>query len=143
MKKIIIILILFVIAVTNIKSQTGVTSYPMPAGLSSPKYNIKIDGVGNKWVAFGRMGLGKFDGASWTIFDTLNSTIPSNQIHDIAFDVSNNVWVTTKKGLAKFDGTTWTIFNVLNSGLPDDSTTCVTIDNSDIWNKLLKKKKYH
>ncbi len=131
MKKIIFLLILFVTIVSNIKSQTGVTTYPMPPG--SFRYDLKVDGLGNKWVAFRTTGLAKFNGSTWTVYDTLTSNIPSNQVNGIAFDISNNVWVATIKGLAKFDGSIWTTYDVMNSGLPDDSVSCLYVDNTDIW----------
>ncbi len=132
MKKIILLLI-FASYATISKSQTGVTSYALPAGITNPRNTLKIDATGNKWVAFGKIGLGKFNGSTWTMYDTLTSNIPSNQVNDIAFDPANNVWVATTKGLSKFDGAIWTSYNVMNSGLPDDSVSSVYTDNADIW----------
>lgn len=133
MKKIISILIVFVTIVSSAKSQTGVTTYPIPTGFSPIRYDLKVDDTGNKWVGFRSNGLGKFDGTTWTIYDTLSSNIPSNQVNGITFDAANNVWVGTIKGVAKFDGSVWTTYNVINSGLPDDSVSCIYADNTDIW----------
>lgn len=131
-KNVLLINVLILVALTTF-AQNGVTSYTLPTGWNQYRNCLKIDASGNKWVGFSRMGLGKFDGNTWIMFDTLNSTIPSNKINDVAFDASNNIWVATIKGLAKYNGSAWTTYNVSNSGLPDDSVSCLFIKNSDIW----------
>ena len=129
MKKIIFLLIVLVTIVSSSKSQ--VTTYAMPPG--SWRFDLKLDGLGNKWVAFRTTGLAKFNGTAWTVYDTLTSNIPANQVNGIAIDPSNNVWVATIKGVGKFDGSVWTTYNVMNSGLPDDSVSCLFAHNTDIW----------
>lgn len=111
----------------------AVLSYPLPTGSSSVRNVLKIDAAGNKWVGFRWIGLGKFNGSTWTTYDTLTSNIASNQVNDISFDPSGNLWVATIKGVSKFDGTIWTTYNVSNSGLPDDSVACIFANNTDIW----------
>jgi hypothetical protein len=75
----------------------------------------------------------KFDGTSWSVFDTTNSGIPSSIVNDIEFDSSGNAWCATRKGISRFDGSNWTNYTKLNSGLPSDSTYCVFIHSSNIW----------
>ncbi len=126
---------LFIVAIaTNSAGQNGVTSYPLPTTGSNFFRNcLKIDAAGNKWVGFRNIGLGKFDGTTWTMFDTLNSNIPANAVNDVAFDASNTMWVATINGLAKYDGATWTTYTTINSGLPSDSISCLFVHNSEIW----------
>nr|MBA3970809.1 hypothetical protein [Bacteroidota bacterium] len=131
MKKLIFQLFTLIVFVSNSIAQSGVTSYTAPTDPIT--YDLKIDASGNKWVGFRKLGAGKFNGASWTTYDTLTSGIASNQVNSIAFDPTGNVWLGTIKGVSKFDGTTWTTFNVINSGLPHDSVTSIYIDNTDIW----------
>jgi hypothetical protein len=133
MKKYFLFLLLFATVIIDCKSEPGVTDYSLTSTTLSPRNTLKIDAAGNKWIAFWFSGLGKFDGTTWIMYDTLTSSIPSNTVNDIGFDPSNNVWVATIKGLAKFDGTTWTTYNVMNSGLPNDSVLCVFTDGSNIW----------
>lgn len=132
MKKHLLTFLLTLTFAINCKSQ-AVVSYPLPTGTHFPRNVLKIDALGNKWVGFHRIGLGKFNSGVWTTYDSLTSNIPSNQVNDIAFDASNNVWVATIKGVSKFDGSIWTTYNVINSGLPDDSVSCVYVNNTDIW----------
>jgi ligand-binding sensor domain-containing protein len=107
---------------------------------------VTIDQLGNIWIGIGPArpawwsgeGLVKFDGTDWTVYDTLNSDIPSNHISCIIIDDYNNKWigtnidhVTHEGGLAKFDDTNWTVYNESNSGLPHDMIGCIVIDQYD------------
>jgi ligand-binding sensor domain-containing protein len=49
-----------------------------------------------------RWGLSKFDGVNWTVYNTLNSGLPNNDVTAIAIDKQGNKWIGTKKGLALF-----------------------------------------
>jgi streptogramin lyase len=110
----------------------GLSTYPTPA-LGQFKNAIEVDASGNKWVAFKRIGLGKFDGSTWVMYDTISSSIPSNHVNDVAFDASGNVWAATIKGLAKFNGSTWTTYDLAGGFIPDDSVTCVSVSGVDVW----------
>ena len=77
---------------------------------------VAIGGDGNKWISCGC--LVKFDGTNWTLYDSLNSGLPSKHIYSIVIDSAENAWIGTYRGLAKFDGTDWTVYNISNSGLP-------------------------
>ena len=73
---------------------------------------VKEDKDGNIWIASDK-GLQKLDGNRLFIYNTSNSSVPSNRISKIAFDNSDNLWLATspsfgEKGmLVKFDGTNW------------------------------------
>ena len=119
-------------------SQNGLTSYPMPPGYPFAQVQFKnvlaIDNAGNKWVGFRDIGLGKFDGANWTIYKTANSAIPSDNVTALAVDAANNIWVgTLKNGLAMFDGTNWAVYDKSNSAIPSDSIYSLAINGSDVW----------
>jgi hypothetical protein len=102
-------------------AQNGLTTYAMPTGYTPSQLQWKsalvIDNAGNKWVGFQNIGLGKFDGTTWTMYDVSNSLLPSNKVQALAVDASNNIWIGTDNGLAKFDGTNWTVFTAGNSGI--------------------------
>jgi type IX secretion system substrate protein len=118
-------------------AQLGNLAYPVPPGYTSQQVrnrnDLKADANNNVWVAFKLIGLGKFNSGAWTIYDTTNSPVPSNEIHALEFDNSNNTWAGTKSGLAKFDGFSWNIYNTFNSGLLSDNITGLRSDGNDLW----------
>jgi hypothetical protein len=73
-------------------------------------------------------GLLKFDGVNWTVYNTSNSGLPSNDVSAIAIDGQGNKWIGTGWGLAKFDGVNWTVYKTSNSGLPGDWVWAIAID---------------
>ena len=61
-------------------------------------------------------GLVKFDGTTWTVYNTGNSGIPNDNVTTIAVDGANNVWLATwTGGLSRFDGSTWTTWTSSNA----------------------------
>lgn len=129
---------LFIIAFAiNVSAQNGFTSLGSPTGYTTSQLNNKnalvIDNTGNKWVAFQKIGLGKFDGSNWTMYDVSNSSLPSDTVNALAVDGANNMWIGTLRGLAKFDGSNWTIFNISNSSIPADNVISVAVNGTDIW----------
>jgi len=68
--------------------------------------DIAIDGLNNVWIATSA-GLTKFNGSTWTTYNSLNS------INSIAIDSNNGIWVTNNYVLYKFNGTD---FNVIDQG---------------------------
>ena len=111
---------------------------------------IAVDEFNNKWIGTGGWweaynsdtdgeGLTKYDGTYWTIFDTLNSAIPSNDITCLEIDASGNKWIGTSDGFAKFDDTNWRVYNEANSGLTNNSIYCVTVDRYE--NKWIGTKR--
>lgn len=103
-------------------------------------YDIAQDTSNNIWLAT-HQGIAKFDGTFWTIFNTSNSVLTTNNISSVAVDDSNKVWFGTHYnvgswnggGLYKYDGT-WTVYDSLNSPLPSNSIGGVSFDNSgNLW----------
>ncbi|MCX6143539.1 MAG: T9SS type A sorting domain-containing protein [Ignavibacteriales bacterium] len=83
---------------------------------------MKVDKRGNIWEA-SNQGLGKFDGTKWTVYNTSNSPLPTNNVARLAFDYQDNLWLSTlpstssEKGrLMRFNGTNWTTFYVTDAG---------------------------
>src|SRR5258706_8179431 len=118
-------------------SQNGVTMFNMPTPYTNLQIGYKnalaIDNAGNKWIGFNSIGLGKFNGTNWTMFDISNSLIPCDTVNALAFDASNNIWIGTNNGLAKFDGTNWTIFNTSNSNIISRHIISVVVQGNNIW----------
>ncbi len=72
------------------------------------------------WIAtypFG--GVSKFDFSLWETFTPVNSDIPSYDINGIAFDDSNNVWLTSSAGIAKYNDINWTVYDTSNTPMAD------------------------
>lgn len=128
----------FVLATSNsVSAQNGVTIYPPPPGYTflqnRIRNDLKTDNNNNVWVAFQRIGLGKFDGTNWTIYNPSNSSFPDTTVYEIAFDAAQNLWAGTNKGLVMFDGTNFTLFNSSNSSLPYDTIRALAINGNDKW----------
>ena len=100
MKKIILLFILF--ASLQVSAQNGFASYGSPAGYTNQQLALKnalaIDNNNNKWIAYQRIGLGKFDGSNWTMFDITNSSLPSDTVNSLAVDGSNNLGLQHSRG---------------------------------------------
>ena len=75
--------------------------------LNSPLPNyyvdaIAIDSNGNKWIGTHGGGLVKYDGTTWTVYDTTKG-LPGNVVDAVAVDRQGNVWVGTDgNGLARY-----------------------------------------
>ncbi|MCR4439069.1 MAG: two-component regulator propeller domain-containing protein [bacterium] len=92
-------------------------------------YDIALDSTGALWVGTKVHGLLRFDGATWTRYDTVNSALPDNYTWSVVIDAENRVWVGTRYGgVAVFDGGAWTIYNTHNSPLPSDDVGCLGLD---------------
>lgn len=118
-------------------SQDGVTFFPDPVGYTASQLRYKsglgIDAMGNKWVAYDSIGLGKFDGTGWTMYNTSNSQIPSNKMTSL-FVYNNFIYAGTVNGLAKFDGvSTWTIYNTANGLLNNNHVNAINYKNGNLW----------
>ena len=106
---------------------------------SNNVWSIAIEGNGTKWMAngggwsetgyAGGCGITSFDGTTWTVYDTSNSGLPSNEVFAIAIDGNGTKWVGTDQGLASFDGTIWTVFDTTNSALNASIIDLIVIDD--------------
>jgi len=67
----------------------------------------------NNIYASSDKGLVKFDGTNWSIYNTSNSNIFANDIAEIVFDQSDNIWCahTFTEKIEMFDGTTWSTYS--------------------------------
>jgi Predicted periplasmic ligand-binding sensor domain len=93
-------------------------------------YSIAIDSSGNKWIGT-QIGLMKFDGSKWTVYNMDNSGLSNYNIYSIAIDSNGTKWIGTLwGGLAKFDGSKWKVYDTANSDLPSNSVHSIVIDGS-------------
>lgn len=98
-------------------------------------YDLALDSTGALWVGTKVHGLLRFDGSTWTRYDTVNSDLPDNYAWSLLIDGENRLWVGTRYGgVAVFDGGSWVIYNSHNSPLPSDDVGCLAIDSKQrIW----------
>lgn len=91
--------------------------------------DIAFDSLNNKWVASGFYGLSKLTGNTWTVFDTLNSSIPSNRVWSIVIDKRNIIWISTDRGIGRYDGVNWIKY---------DTTTLLGVNGIVVDNQNVK-----
>ncbi len=134
-KKLLVLFGLAVIASSD--AQNGFKIYPVPvsnpAYMSNQKTGLAIDNANNKWVCFRLMGLGKFNGSSWTVYNTLNSGLASDSVLAVEPAAANITWVGTAKGACWFDGTMWVTYNTANSGLAGNNVNAINVQGPNVW----------
>ncbi len=70
----------------------------------------------------------------WTLFNTLNSPLPDDQINALSIDKQDVKWVGTSKGLIRWQGNEWKTFDVNNSPLPSSYIQALAVeDNGTVW----------
>jgi len=104
----------------------------LPSRLLTPA--LAFDTPGNLWIGTRDGGLVKFDGTSWTVYNTDNSGLLDNQVVALADDGQGNMWIGTEGGLAKFDGENWTVYTTDNSELPYNAVHELAFDpQGTLW----------
>lgn len=73
------------------------TNYTTANGLASNIVkDMLIDRSGNVWATSSN-GVSRFDGSTWSIWNTSNSNLTSNEIRQISEDSKGRLWFTTAK----------------------------------------------
>lgn len=144
---VIIILICLAFQFTVAQGQFSWINYNTSSGMASNSaLRVSSDNFNNIWVSVGGgsgngVGLQKFDGNNWVLYNTANSGLISNTVNNVKADSQGNLWITyfggtgsSVGGLSKFDGNTWTTFNTFNSNILSNVIADIEIDDSDnIW----------
>jgi len=112
----------------------------IPAIPGSWYSDLVIDHQDRKWATTKTWndtvgcGIIRYDNAGYAVFNTANSGLPDNCVHDIAIDSKDILWLATRTGLVKFDGLSWQVFNTSNSAIPGNNITKIYSDSEDyIW----------
>lgn len=96
-------------------------------------WDIKVDSKDNIWI--GCDGLLKFDGTTFTLYNSENTAIPEDFVYSIDIDSKDNIWFTSCRfregGIVKFDGSVWEVFTPANSNLPVNLVQSIVVDNND------------
>lgn len=139
MKKL-LLLSFFLVSIIGLKAQICYTNTYDTTNLAASVYVVTEDHNGNLFFGYkwNNGGFTKFDGTTWTTFDTTNTSggLINDQVMDIVFDYSGNMYIGTYMGISKFDGTTWAdITNATTSGgLANNSINDLMFDNAgNLW----------
>lgn len=111
------------------------------SSLSAKNGFVKVDNEGAVWVAIENEGIYKYDGSSFTNYNTSNSCLPTNLIYAIDFDSENKMWLATAEGLISFDTESCEVYQPTNNDKAILTLRCD--ENNIIWcgtisGKLLK-----
>jgi hypothetical protein len=99
---------------------------------SNKVYALAVDAGNTLWIG-SNMGLTKYNGISFTTYNTGNTNLVSDTIISLAC-VGSNVYAGTRKGLAVFNGTSFTNYNHAANGMKSDTVNCITTESgSAIW----------
>lgn len=98
------------------------------------------DNIGNVWIGT-RAGLVKYDGISFTVFNTANG-LPSNTITCIE-SIGSQLYVGTRSGLSRYDGVNFTNYTLANGKVPSDTISFIKAESSNVlwlggYNRLVQ-----
>jgi hypothetical protein len=86
-----------------------------------------------KWIASQGFGLFRFDDTEWTIYKTINSSIPSDIITCVE-TAENGVWIGTDNGAAFLSNGIFHVYNINNSPLLTNNIECISAaPDGKVW----------
>lgn len=88
-------------------------------------YQFAEDNFGNIWLATGGALL-KYDGSSFTVFDSDNSPMNTNYVSAVTIDLRGNIWVGTNSGLHVYNPAGTVQLGAYSFTSPVDSFTVIT-----------------
>lgn len=114
----------------------GIPTLATTANTMLPDNRVTCVGVGRVrgWIGTWGGGVAGVDTTTWNwaVFNTQNSTFPSDNVSSIAF--GSGLWFGTDRGLARRLSDGWEIYTSANSRLPSDRVTALTVDkNGIVW----------
>ena len=103
-------------------------------------FDVAVDSSGNVWAAT-EAGLSKFNGSTWTNYDTLDfghsaaGTNP-NYIYRVEVAGNQDIWANLYgAGLLNFNGSNWTLYGGTSSNIKTKQSNELFRDSKgDIWN---------
>ena len=69
---------------------------------------------------------------TWTLYNTKNSDIGSNNIAAVAAD-NKGAWVGTYQGLCRLNGASWLDYAMFNEKLKDQFVNCLVVEGNRLW----------
>ncbi len=99
---------------------------------------LSLDSNNNIWFVGG--SICRYNGVTFTTFDTINSEIKSNSGSDVCVDNLGKVWIAhdygSQRGLSCYNpyNNQWQIFDTSNSDMPTDIVKKIAVDNNNnLW----------
>ncbi|MCF7803063.1 MAG: T9SS type A sorting domain-containing protein [Candidatus Marinimicrobia bacterium] len=102
---------------------------------------LALNSSGTLWIGTNASGLIKYDGSTWSTFDSGSSMLESNEINDVVVDAGDSVWVAHSNGIYMYNGSEWKLYESPDYSEPDnyytieitsDDTAYVGLDNDGI-----------
>jgi len=92
---------------------------------------LAVDASNNLWIG-SNMGLTKYNGTSFTTYNTSNSGLISDTIISIGCG-NGNVYAGSNRGLSVYNGTNFANYTTVN-GMNSNVVNCITVENAGaIW----------
>lgn len=145
MKKVVLYSALTVLMLNGYSQSTWVNLDTASGLINNHAHVICCDLNNDIWVALGTgtdgQGLMKYSNNSWTLYDSSNSSIPSNSVKCMKLDTAGNIWmsyfggyVTSFLNLTMYDGYQWHVFNTSNSNIISDKINGIFVDSrNNVW----------
>jgi ligand-binding sensor domain-containing protein len=110
-------------------------NYTYGSGLpDSTIISVACDNSGNKWFGTKGSGIVKFDGFSFSTYNSPGVNIAGNDIYSICIDALNNIWIGTSSGVSKFDGVSSFVNYHESDGLANNNVNSIIPDiQGNIW----------
>ncbi len=67
------------------------------------------------------------------IYNTTNSVLPDDMIHQVIIDNSRNIWISSWGGIVKYNNNSWNLFTPKNSILPDFAEYILSVNSNVLW----------
>lgn len=79
------------------------------------------------------LGLARFDGSAWQVFNTVNSPMTGNYVKSLYAPSSSVVWIGTTAGAMYHADDQWTNYSSASSPLPSNDVRAITGWNNAVW----------
>jgi len=123
-----LLLLLLVIPFSVFSQITQHPNFP-----SSYTTDAIVDNQGVIWSSSSDQGIGCFDNNIWTMYNNLNSNLPTNRIYSV-FEKNDTLFLGSDRGILKCTKSPFTVIETINaaSGLSNDTVIDVITNNNEI-----------
>ncbi len=94
-------------------------------------WDLAVDNGGKIWLASLGGGVGRYSGGTWIVYNTTNTSLPTNDIYAIATDGSTPWIGTVGYGLAALNGSNWVTYT-LPVNIAHPITPTILISNNAV-----------
>ena len=93
---------------------------------------IMVDQQGDIWAGTWGGGVSRFDGKTWTSFNTEDG-LAGNVVFSLTQDKDGVYWFGTNKGLSSYDGKQWHTYSHRDGLLSDSVYAVHPVANGEMW----------